>query len=111
MKAGIDALPPNTKMLLNSGQLRVYLWYRSRCQLSGMTELIIPLHFPVRIDPYSCYWPLLRSNTGEFYGINPPTANLELVARFFEKYPTYADKAFLSVKGGGKVDRLEPDSS
>ena len=34
----------------------------------------------------------------EFYGINPPTANLELVARFFEKYPQYVDKAFLSVK-------------
>jgi len=36
---------------------------------------------------------------GEFYG-NPPneTANLDLVARFFEKYPGYADKAFLSVK-------------
>jgi pyridoxine 4-dehydrogenase len=35
---------------------------------------------------------------GEFYGINPRTANLELVARFFEKYPEYKDKAFLSVK-------------
>jgi pyridoxine 4-dehydrogenase len=36
--------------------------------------------------------------TGEFYGINPPSANLELLARFFERYPGYADKAFLSVK-------------
>lgn len=36
--------------------------------------------------------------TGEFYGRNPPEANLELVSRFFEKYPSYADKAFLSVK-------------
>ena len=35
---------------------------------------------------------------GEFYGINPPEANLELVSRFFEKYPSYTDKAFLSVK-------------
>lgn len=35
---------------------------------------------------------------GEFYGRNPPTANLELLARFFEKYPGLADKAFLSVK-------------
>lgn len=34
----------------------------------------------------------------EFYGINPPTANLELLARFFEKYPEYVEKAFLSVK-------------
>lgn len=38
------------------------------------------------------------NDEGEFYGINPPTANLELVARFFEKYPEYVDKAFLSVK-------------
>jgi len=44
-------------------------------------------------------------NSGEFYGQSPaPTANLELVARFFEKYPTYADKAFLSVKGGTKAE-------
>lgn len=35
---------------------------------------------------------------GEFYGLDPPSANLELLARFFEKYPQYADKAFLSVK-------------
>jgi len=48
-------------------------------------------------------------NSGEFYGMNPPTANLELVARFFEKYPAYADKAFLSVKGG--VSGHGPDSS
>ena len=32
--------------------------------------------------------------------MNPREANLELLARFFEKYPDYADKAFLSVKGG-----------
>lgn len=33
------------------------------------------------------------------YG-NPPneTANLDMVARFFEKHPGYTDKAFLSVK-------------
>lgn len=40
----------------------------------------------------------IQSPIGEFYGINPPEANLELLARFFEKYPSYADKAFLSVK-------------
>lgn len=40
----------------------------------------------------------VSSPTGEFYGINPMEANLELIARFFEKYPSYEDKAFLSVK-------------
>lgn len=50
-------------------------------------------------------------NSGEFYGINPPTANLELVARFFEKYPTYADKAFLSVKGASKIPEVGIDCS
>jgi len=37
-------------------------------------------------------------NSGEFYGLNPPSANLDLLARFFERYPAYTDKAFLSVK-------------
>ncbi|KAH8117321.1 aldo/keto reductase [Phellopilus nigrolimitatus] len=50
-------------------------------------------------------------NSGEFYGMNPREANLELVARFFEKYPDYADKAFLSVKGGAGADNLNPDCS
>ncbi|KAF8494653.1 aldo/keto reductase [Russula emetica] len=54
IRAGIDALPPGVKMLLNSG---------------------------------------------EFYGQGFTVANLELVARFFEKYPEYADRTFLSVKG------------
>jgi len=51
-------------------------------------------------------------NSGEFYG-NPPnaTANLELVSRFFEKYPEYADRAFLSVKGGINMETISPDSS
>ncbi|KAI8998519.1 aldo/keto reductase [Trametes punicea] len=66
IKAGIDAMPPGVKMLLNSG---------------------------------------------EFYGPNMSTANLELLARFFEKYPQYADRTFLSVKGGNKENSLTPDSS
>ncbi|EIM92627.1 Aldo/keto reductase, partial [Stereum hirsutum FP-91666 SS1] len=37
-------------------------------------------------------------NSAEFYGFNPPEANLELIARFFEKYPEYVEKAFLVVK-------------
>jgi pyridoxine 4-dehydrogenase len=38
-------------------------------------------------------------------------ANLELVARFFEKYPEYADRAFLSVKGGLLPGQLSVDGS
>ena len=55
IKAGIDAVPPGAKMLLNSG---------------------------------------------EFYANDLGTGNLELLARFFDKYPDYADRTFLSVKAG-----------
>lgn len=37
---------------------------------------------------------------GNFYGYDRPSANLDLLATFYEKYPEYADKTFLSVKGG-----------
>ncbi|EIN06640.1 aldo/keto reductase [Punctularia strigosozonata HHB-11173 SS5] len=50
-------------------------------------------------------------NSGEFYGTGSPTANLELLARFFKKYPEYADKTFLSVKGGINLEKFQPDSS
>ncbi|EIN07515.1 aldo/keto reductase [Punctularia strigosozonata HHB-11173 SS5] len=50
-------------------------------------------------------------NSGEFYGHNLSTANLELLSRFFAKYPEYADKVFLSVKGGMKAHTLVPDAS
>ncbi|KAI6100416.1 NADP-dependent oxidoreductase domain-containing protein [Pisolithus croceorrhizus] len=40
---------------------------------------------------------------GEFYGHKLSTTNLEMIARFFEKYPSYAERAFLSVKAGSKV--------
>nr|BAA13866.1 unnamed protein product [Schizosaccharomyces pombe]BAA34350.1 pyridoxal reductase [Schizosaccharomyces pombe] len=43
----------------------------------------------------SNYW-----DAGEFYGVDPPTSNLDLLARYFEKYPENANKVFLSVKGG-----------
>lgn len=48
---------------------------------------------------------------GEFYGHNLATTNLEMIARFFEKYPSYADKTFLSVKGGLVPNSYEPDCS
>ena len=37
-------------------------------------------------------------NSGEFYANDLGTGNLELLARFFDKYPSYADRTFLSVK-------------
>ncbi|KAI6005525.1 aldo/keto reductase [Pisolithus albus] len=48
---------------------------------------------------------------GEFYGHNLSTTNIEMLARFFEKYPTYADKTFLSVKGGLAPNSFQPDCS
>ncbi|KAH9991765.1 aldo/keto reductase [Russula vinacea] len=66
IKAGIDAVPPGAKMILNSG---------------------------------------------EFYGQDFSAVNIELVARFFEKYPDYADRVFLSVKGGLLPDQLAVDGS
>ncbi|OCH95019.1 aldo/keto reductase [Obba rivulosa] len=50
-------------------------------------------------------------NSGEFYAQDFGTGNLELVARFFEKYPEYAERTFLSVKGGVKRGFPQPDSS
>ncbi|KAL7282015.1 hypothetical protein ACG7TL_003482 [Trametes sanguinea] len=35
-------------------------------------------------------------NSSEFYGPNWDIANIELLARFYEKYPEYVDKTFLS---------------
>ena len=36
--------------------------------------------------------------TAQFYALDHGTGNLELLARFFDKHPGYADKVFLSVK-------------
>ena len=54
---------------------------------------------------------LTRLTSAEFYGQGLTTANLDLLARFFEKYPGYADRTFLSVKGGIVPGRLEADGS
>ncbi|KAJ3893967.1 aldo/keto reductase [Lentinula edodes] len=48
-------------------------------------------------------------NSSEFYAMDFGTANLELLSRFYAKYPDYADKTFLSVKGG--VGNGGPDGS
>ena len=39
-------------------------------------------------------------SSGEFYAQDFGPANLELISRFFEKYPEYAERTFLSVKVG-----------
>ncbi|KAJ7924334.1 aldo/keto reductase [Mycena leptocephala] len=45
----------------------------------------------------------------EFYAMDMKTGNLEMLSRFYAKYPEYADKTFLSVKGAIR-DRA-PDNS
>ncbi|KAH9922355.1 aldo/keto reductase [Epithele typhae] len=53
----------------------------------------------------------MHLNTGEFYGNGFSIANLELVARFFAKYPEYAPRSFLSVKGGMLPNSVKADGS
>jgi len=50
-------------------------------------------------------------NSGEFYARDFGTGNLQLLSRFFAKYPEYADKTFLSVKGGMSRQPFGPDGS
>ncbi|KAH9842659.1 aldo/keto reductase [Rhodofomes roseus] len=67
IKAGVDALPPGTKMVLNSA---------------------------------------------EFYGPHANRlANLEMLSRFYEANPGYADKTFLMVKGAMHFEQRRADSS
>jgi len=51
----------------------------------------------------------------EFYGQRFDTVNLELLARFFDNYRDFVDRAFPSIKGqilpcltGGTLERREP---
>ncbi|KAF7351198.1 Aldo/keto reductase [Mycena sanguinolenta] len=48
-------------------------------------------------------------NSGEFYSKTWGPENLDLLSRFFAKYPEYADKTFLSVKGA--MVGMTPDCS
>ncbi|KAI8993766.1 aldo/keto reductase [Trametes punicea] len=52
-------------------------------------------------------------NSGAFYANDAGTANLEMLARFFAKYPAYADRVFLSVKGANRpgVTEFQVDCS
>ncbi|KAJ7645830.1 aldo/keto reductase [Mycena rosella] len=38
-------------------------------------------------------------SSGDFYAMDMGPGNLEMLSRFYAKYPEYADKTFLSVKG------------
>lgn len=85
MKAGMDTLAPGTKMVLNSGKHPFLLHLDfSLCSSRPTTS--------DDADSMSVKF------IADFYGFNPPEANLELIARFFEKYPQYSEKAFLVVK-------------
>ncbi|KAG8985723.1 hypothetical protein FRB95_002317 [Tulasnella sp. JGI-2019a] len=53
----------------------------------------------------------LLINSAEFYGWGLGTANLELLARFFTKYPELTNRMVLSVKGGMKLGTLVVDGS
>jgi pyridoxine 4-dehydrogenase len=70
IKAGVDCLPAGVKMVLNSGARRAR-------------------------DVPGAVWARLAA---EFYSRERTTANLEMLARFYERYPNYADRTFLSVK-------------
>jgi pyridoxine 4-dehydrogenase len=72
--AGINAVPSGTKVFLNSGMNLPHIKY---------TLLVLNYLF-----------------AGEFYGTLPhdATTNLELLNRFFTKYPEHAERTFLSVK-------------
>ncbi|KAF5373009.1 hypothetical protein D9758_001488 [Tetrapyrgos nigripes] len=50
-------------------------------------------------------------NTADFYGSAWSTGNLEMLSRFFAKYPDYVDRVFVSVKGGMVAATRSPDGS
>jgi pyridoxine 4-dehydrogenase len=60
------------------------------------------------IDAGATFW-----NSASYYGFGKQgeLLNLELVARFFTKYPELADKVVLSVKGGFNLATYSPDGS
>ncbi|KAF8573346.1 aldo/keto reductase [Ramaria rubella] len=47
-------------------------------------------------------------NSGDFYASDLSTGNLELLARFYKRYPEYIDKTVLCVKGGLAPQSLKP---
>src|SRR5205823_2958074 len=73
---------------------------------SGIYSHIPPLRRPREIMAF--FLPF----TGEFYGLpSDPGANLQLIKRYFEKYPSDTGKVVLSVKGCFNLKELVPDCS
>lgn len=62
----------------------------------------------IAIEEAATFW-----NAGVFYGTGPngEALNLEIIAKFFTKYPELADKVFLSVKGGFDHSKFATDGS
>ena len=80
IKTAIDAMPTGVKLFINSGEFTtVYL-------LGPRTNNTFHI------------------SVGDFYGYDRPSANLDLLAAFYEEHPEYADRTFLSVKGGSSGD-------
>eukprot|EP01112_Ceratiomyxa_fruticulosa_P005338 TRINITY_DN1595_c0_g3_i1.p1 TRINITY_DN1595_c0_g3~~TRINITY_DN1595_c0_g3_i1.p1 ORF type:complete len:337 (-),score=75.55 TRINITY_DN1595_c0_g3_i1:33-1043(-) len=50
-------------------------------------------------------------NGGAFYGYPEPTLNLQLLNRYFTKYPEDADRVFLSIKGAVNIAEFKKDGS
>ena len=48
-------------------------------------------------------------NSAEFYGTPDPTLGLQLLSRFYKAHPDYAEKTYLSIKGGHPAKK--PDAS
>lgn len=57
----------------------------------------------------SCCKPLFL-NGGEFYGIPDRYENISKIGQFFKTYPEYADKVYVSIKGGTDA-QWAPDTS
>jgi pyridoxine 4-dehydrogenase len=72
IKDGVDAAN-GSKVFLNSGERHL-------------------------VPPFLLLHLLISKYAGAFYGQNFGPANLELLARFYDKYPDYKEKTVLCVK-------------
>lgn len=75
IQAGLDLAGPGEKVFLNTGAYAESVWL---------------LSLELRLKRLN--------HAAEFYGGDPPIANLLLLSRFFEKYPDYKERAFISLK-------------